>query len=300
MNFQAAGAVLALNLTRAKLEDISNDDEKSKAEAWLVQNRPRIYQQLFENPGAAMVVKFHFLRKDGNLEFNGATKDLRPDGKAPSADEPGSDSLDIAGTGVTLFFPPVRKRPPAAPTVPAPSQPPVPTREPPIDSLERLLSLLPNPANSMESYYALKSLVDRNGPMGPHPFHAGGKDYLVTAAAVDQAIQGFRALIKDRLSERLKGLQGSITATDRDLQAALTTHTNFVSKFWFRNRIALLDPHVLDDPRSHASAAQGTLEREDFRNAAASIKAGEDQIYYANEAIRQFHTGIDRIEEDEL
>jgi len=297
VQLQAAGAVMMLNLTRARLEDISDDDERDKAETWLVQNRPVIYQTLFENPGAGMVVQFHFERVEGRLRYNGATKDIVPDGNPPRTST--VDTLDITGTGVRLFFPPVRK--PRATSIAKPdAQQAAGVKSRLIQSGGELIAALPNSANSLKSYYALREAAEGRGPMGPFGMHLGDNDVEVTATALDAALQLYKKRLESSLGDRHQRLKDSIEQSQKNLQAALTAHTNFASKWWFRKRIALLDPHVMDKPREHEAAAREALHRDDFRAAAASLKAGEDLVTYAEERLFQFREGIDRIEEHEL
>src|SRR5439155_25517416 len=131
---------------------------------------------------------FRFVRNEGRIQFNGATVELRADGK-PTTPESAENAYDIAGTGVKLFFPPVRQRPKAAPNAPLSTPSPTPSREPLLDSAERLISLLHNSADYVETYYTLTALVDKNGPMGPYLLRLGGKDLLVSGGAVDQVLR---------------------------------------------------------------------------------------------------------------
>ncbi|WP_020160078.1 eCIS core domain-containing protein [Methylobacter marinus] len=293
---RAANAAVMLELTRARLEDISDDDERDQAEIWLVQNRPVIYQALFEHPGAAMVVQFHFERVNGRLKYRGATTEMMSDGKPPQGVK--EDSADIAGTGVKLFFPPVRKAP-QAPVKQEASQPPAPAKLRLVQSAEELIGLLPNNANNLASYYALQD-AHGSGVMGPFRMRLGATEFEVTATALDQAMQVYRVRLESSLGERHQRLKDDIARSQKDLDAALTTHGNFATKWWYRKRIALLDPHVLDKPREHEAAARDAITRGDFRAAAASLRAGEELVTLADERIHQFHEGVDRIEEQEI
>jgi hypothetical protein len=293
---RAAGVVMMLNLTRARLEDISDDDERDKAEIWLVQNRPVIYQTLFEHPGAAMVVQFHFERVDGRLKYRGATTDMAADGQPPQPAK--EDSYDIAGTGVKLFFPPVRKAPQPAPKQDA-SQLSATVKPRLVQSAEELIGRLPNGANSLASYYTLQDARGA-GIMGPFRMRLGMTDVEVTVTALDEAIQAYRVRLERSLGDRHQRLKDSIAQSQKNLEAAMTSHGNFVTKWWYRKRIALLDPHVMDKPREHEAAALDSLARGDFRAATTSLMAGEELVTLAEERIHQFYEGVDRIEEQEI
>ena len=158
---------------------------------------------------------------------------------------------------------------------------------------------LPNPMNFAEVHAALKEAAGQ-GPMGPIQLELGGKTILVTGSAHAQALEFYKAHALERYTERLKQLDKYIASSDERLRAALIDNKNFATKWWNRKRIGLLDPHVLDQPRAHAAAARGAIERNDFLNAAASIKAGVELVDLAEERLHQFWTGIDRIDEDRL
>jgi hypothetical protein len=305
---KAEGAVVALNLTRAGLEDIQEKDERDKPEIWLVQNRPRIYQKLFESPGAAMVVQFHFVRKDGRLKFNGVTQTLRPDGTPPVASPvvearaaPVAESIE--GSGIRLFFPPVRKGPPATPTVQTQAVPPVPTKESAIDSAEGLIARVSRSVRPLDAYYRLKALIDARGPIASHQIRLGNEEVVATGLAVYQALGAYKVLVERELGGRLTNLRGQIAQADTHLQEALAwarLAANPIDSYRLKNRLALLDPKVLDLPRAHATVAEGALRREDFRVTEDSLNAVWELVNYAEAAIYQFRKGIDKIEEREL
>ena len=289
----AEGAVVAVNLLRAGLEDIADQDARDEAETWLVQKRPWIYQQLFENPGKGMVVEFHFEPSGGSLQFKGATPTMVTERSGASQ----RISVDTSGTGATLYFPPTRK---ATPTKPAVSGTAPPVKAVEVDSPERLIGMFPKPGDYVSVYGTLKEAMASQGFSGRYQLDLDGTSISISANAFSQVLNVYRNMAVERLNERLKQLDDYIAASDVHLREALTAHSNFVSKWWHRKRIALLDPHVLDQPHAHAAAARDAIQREDFRNASASLKAGRELVDLAEERIHQFWTGIDRIEEERL
>jgi hypothetical protein len=150
----------------------------------------------------------------------------------------------------------------------------------------------------------LKALIDARGPIASHQIRLGDKEVVATGLAVTQALGAYKVLVERELAGRLTNLQGQIAQADTHLQEALAwarlARANPLDWYRLRNRLALLDPKVLDLPRAHAAAAEGALRREDFRAAEDSLKAVWDLVHYAEAGIYQFRKGIDKIEEREL
>ncbi|EEA02398.1 hypothetical protein BH160DRAFT_2252 [Burkholderia sp. H160] len=106
--------------------------------------------------------------------------------------------------------------------------------------------------------------------------------------------------LEDKLGDRHRRTGERIDQMQKKLEAALTEHSNLLSKWWFRKRIALLDPHSMDQPRAHWSSVPDALRRGDFRSASDSLKAANELMDIVDNTIYQFETGIDRGEKQEL
>jgi Domain of unknown function (DUF4157) len=294
----AGNMAVALEATRAGLQDISDENARDEAETWLVRNRSLIYQQLFNSPGMSMIVDFLFEgSRGGTLRFNGAITTLVAD-RAEITKQP--MGIGPSGTGVRLFFPAVRRKPKVNQDGKPKAKVELNEKKSMIDSAELLISKIPNNANYINVFASLKEAIPNQGVMDSYQLTIAVDPILVSGNAYRQVLSIYKMKAGEKLSGQLNQLEDYIAQSDKNLKAAFNAHTNFASKWWFSKRIGLLDPHVLDEPHSHLAAAKGAIQREDFINAAASLKAGRDLVDMAEERLHQFWTGIDRNEEEEL
>jgi len=289
----AHGLSMAVDAIRNGLDAIADQEAREAAEVWLRKNRPAIFSELFKHPGQGMVVKFNFERNGNSLRFLGATQYLM--GSRPDRNQQdGSTKIQSGTIGAEVWFAPVRKA--AAPEAPGGKTPNIHTAKLIIDSFEKLLKALPSPLNNMESYYLLKSAPLEMG-VGYRVAVAGG------TFGVDQTIHGkalafYERKVWDGLEADVLALVDTIKMGEKDLQDALNENSNAVTKWWNKNRIALLDPHAFDRPKSLAEAAKAARGAKSYREARNCVLEARGLVDLAKNSIHHFRTGFDRDERD--